>query len=238
MRTRSWVKFALVASLILVSFTAARPQQTIFNVPTVDVLDRGKVYFELDASFKLNDQEAVGRFSSFVPRIVVGVGRNVELGLNVLGNIQPGSDATTLSIPVKWRFYQSEKKGIAMIAGTHFYIPIRKRTYNFGTHTYVEIAKTIKKTRVTGGGYVATDGVFAPGAVRGGGQFGFEQTVNKYLNINADWYTGRHAAGYFTPGIAFKPAKNITGYMGYSIGNDAAARGNHYFLFEFGYNVN
>ena len=73
MRTRSWVKFALVASLILVSFTAARPQQTIFNVPTVDVLDRGKVYFELDASFKLNDQEAVGRFSSFVPRIVVGV---------------------------------------------------------------------------------------------------------------------------------------------------------------------
>ena len=232
------VRLAMLLFLTLVSFEAARSQQTIFNVPSVDVLDRGKVYFELDASFKFSDQEAVNRFSSFVPRIVVGAGKNVELGLNVLGNFQPGTDTTTLSIPIKWRFYQSEKKGIALVAGSHVYVPLRKRTYNFGTHTYVEMAKTIKKTRLTAGGYVATDGVFAPGAVRGGGQFGFEQTVNKYLNINADWYTGRHSAGYFTPGIAFKPSKKISGYMGYSIGNDAAARGNHFFLFEFGYNVN
>lgn len=238
MRIRNYKNVSAVFLMIFLSFTAARSQQTIFNVPTVDVLDRGKVYFELDTGFKFNNQEALRRFSGFVPRVVVGVGKNVELGLNVLGNIQPGKDATTLSVPVKWRFYQNEKKGIAVVAGSHFYIPVKNRTYNFGTHTYVEMAKTIKKTRLTAGGYVATDGVFAPGAVRGGGQFGFEQTVNKYLNINADWYTGRHAAGYFTPGIAFKPSRNITGYMGYSIGNDAAARGNHYFLFEFGYNLN
>jgi len=224
--------------MILMSLTAARSQQTIFNVPTVDVLDRGKVYFEIDAGFKFNNQQALRRFSGFVPRIVVGVGRNVELGLNVLGNIQPGKDSTTLSIPIKWRFYQNEKKGIAMVARSHFYIPVRNRTYNFGTHAYVEMAKTIKKTRLTAGGYVASDGGFAPGAVRGGGQFGFEQTVNKYLNINADWYTGRHAAGYFTPGIAFKPSKRVTGYFGYSIGNGSAAQGNHFFLGELGINLN
>jgi hypothetical protein len=33
-------------------FSAAHAQQTIFNVPTTDVLDRGKVYGELDSSFK------------------------------------------------------------------------------------------------------------------------------------------------------------------------------------------
>jgi hypothetical protein len=68
--------------------------------------------------------------------------------------------------------------------------------------------------------------------------FGFEQTVNKYLNVNADWFTGKHSAGYFTPGIAFKPHPKVTGYIGYSIGNADTAKGNHFFLMEIGYNFN
>ncbi|HEV7398163.1 MAG TPA: hypothetical protein VGN86_16745, partial [Pyrinomonadaceae bacterium] len=67
-------------------------QQTIFNVPTTDVLDKGKVYGELDASLKPTDGAAVPSFSSFVPRVVVGAGGRVEIGLNVTGNIQPGPD--------------------------------------------------------------------------------------------------------------------------------------------------
>ena len=114
---------------------AAYSQQTIFNVPTTDVLDKGKVYFELDAAFKVNNDDALRRFSSFVPRVVVGAGGNVEVGLNLTGNIQPGADATTLVPTVKWRFYQNEKKDFALIAGTNFYIPVRNRAYNFGTYT-------------------------------------------------------------------------------------------------------
>jgi hypothetical protein len=53
-------------------------QQTIFNVPTTDVLDKGKVYLELDASLKPTDGAVVPKFSSFVPRIVVGAGGRVE----------------------------------------------------------------------------------------------------------------------------------------------------------------
>ncbi len=127
-------------------------QQTIFNVPTTDVLGRGKVYFELDASFKTNDQTALRRFSSFVPRLVVGVGGNVEVGLNVTGNVQPGSDTTTFVPTVKWKFYESKKKDTALIAGTNFYIPARNRSYNFGTYSYLAVSKTINKTRLTAGG--------------------------------------------------------------------------------------
>ena len=216
----------------------ADAQQTIFNVPSADVLDPGKAYFELDASFKTNRQDALGRFSSFVPRLVVGVGKNVEVGLNVTGNIQPGTDSTTLVPAVKWRFYKNEKRGVALFAGNHFYIPVRNRAYNFGSHTYIGGAKTFGKTRLTAAGYVASKNVFAPNAVRGGGQFGFEHTVNKYLNINADWYTGKHAAGYFTPGVAFKPHPKVTGYFGYSIGNANAAQGNHFFYAAIGWNIN
>jgi hypothetical protein len=224
--------------LTLFVAVSVRGQQTIFNVPTTDVLNRGQVYGELDISFKTNCQQAVCRFSSFVPRVVVGTGHNVEVGLNVTGNIQPGADTTTLVPSIKWRFYQNEKKDWSLYGGNHFYIPVRNRSFNFGTHTYLAVAKTIDKTRLTAGGWVSSKNVFAPNAVRGGGLFGFEQTVNKYLNINADWYTGRHAAGYFTPGVAIKATPKVTIYAGYSIGNADAARGNHFFLVELGYNFN
>lgn len=232
------MKLLMFAAVLLGSAVLASAQQTIFNVPTTDVLNRGQVYVELDASFKTNNQPALNRFSSFVPRVVIGVGGSVEAGLNVTGNIQPGSDSTTLVPTVKWKFYQNEKKKVAVIAGTNFYIPVRNRAYNAGTYSYVAISKTINKTRLTAGGYAATKNVFASNAARGGGQFGLEQTISPKLTLAADWITGGHAAGYFTPGVIYKPHPKITAYLSYSVGNYKAGQGNHYFLFELGYNFN
>lgn len=228
----------MFAAILLGSAVFASAQQTIFNVPTTDVLNRGQVYFEMDASFKTNNQSALNRFSSFVPRVVIGVGGNVEIGMNVTGNVQPGLDSTTLVPTLKWKFYQNKKKDVALIAGTNLYIPIRNRSYNAGTYSYLALSKRVNKTRLTAGGYVATRNVFASKAARAGGQFGFEQTVNSKLTVAADWITGRHSSGYFTPGIFYKPQPKLTAYLGYSIGNIGAAKGNHYFLFELGYNFN
>jgi hypothetical protein len=213
-------------------------QQTIFNVPTADVLDRGKVYGEIDAAFKLDREDLYGRFSSFVPRVVAGAGGNVEVGVNVTGNVQPEADSTTIVPTVKWKFYENEDAGVALFAGTNFYIPVRNRAYKFGTYSYAAVAKTFNKTRLTAGGFVASRNVFAPKAVRGGGQFGVEQTLNEKVTIAADWFTGRHANGYFTPGVIYKPHPRMTTYWSYSIGNADASQGNHYFLFELGYNFN
>ncbi|MBK6723483.1 MAG: hypothetical protein IPG58_09455 [Acidobacteria bacterium] len=225
-------------SIVFGSAISTCAQQTIFNVPTTDVLDRGKVYVELDAAFKLDDRASFNRFSSFVPRVVVGVGGNVEVGLNVTGNVQPGADSTTIVPTVKWKFYQSDKKDTALIAGTNFYLPVRNRSYRAGSYSYLAVSKTINKTRLTGGGYIATKNVFASNAVRGGGQFGIEQTMNSKLTFAADWITGKHASGYFTPGVIYKPHPKVTSYLSYSIGNTRARDGNHYFLFELGYNFN
>ena len=64
--------FACVATATLIAAICIRTpaQQTVFNVPTTDVLDKGKVYFELDVSAKPNDSAAVNKFSAFVPRLV------------------------------------------------------------------------------------------------------------------------------------------------------------------------
>jgi hypothetical protein len=231
-------KLIVFAAVLFGTAVFCGAQQTIFNVPTTDVLGRGKIYAELDVSFKTNNQDALRRFSSFVPRVVIGVGSNVEVGLNVTGNIQPGADSTTIVPTVKWKFYQNEKKDFALIAGTNFYIPVRNWAYNFGTYTYVAGSKTINKTRLTAGAYVASKNVFAAKAVRAGGQFGIEQTLNSKWGVAADWITGRHASGYLTPGVIYKPHPKVTTYWSYSIGNADAAKGNHFFLFEVGYNFN
>ncbi len=229
--------FAFLIITILTFAAGATAQQTVFNVPSTDVLHKGKVYGELDAAFKFNRQDALGKFSSFVPRVVVGTGGNVEVGLNVTGNIQPGADSTTLVPTVKWKFYQNEKTAVALIAGTNVFIPVRNRAYNIGSYSYVAGSKTINKTRLTAGGYYFSKNVVAT-AGRAGGQFAVEQTVNSKVSVAADWITGKHASGYFTPGLIYKPTPKTTAYFAYSLGNTQLKQGNHFFLFEIGYNFN
>jgi hypothetical protein len=233
---------ALIAPLFLLllcgTFQATQAQQTIFNVPSTDVLDKGKVYGELDVSFKPNNSEVQNRFSSFVPRVVVGAGGRVEVGLNVTGNVQPGPDTTTLVPVIKWKPYQGKNNGISIVVGDHLFIPIRNRVYNAGNYVYAEISKTFKKgTRLTAGGYDFTKNVVST-RNRAGGQFGFEQPVSKTVTLAADYFTGKTAAGYFTPGVVFKVGAKTTGYAGYSIGNQNPSRGNNFFLLELGYNFN
>jgi hypothetical protein len=107
-----WKRAIFVAScsLLCVFFSVAHAQQTIFNVPSTDVLDRGKVYAEFDISFKPTDSAAVNRLSSFVPRVVVGTGSRIEIGLNITGNIQPGADTTAQVPAIKWKPYQGKNK--------------------------------------------------------------------------------------------------------------------------------
>jgi hypothetical protein len=228
----------LLVVLIMGASSAANAQQTIFNVPSTDVLDKGKIYGELDVSFKPNDSEALNKFSSFVPRVVVGAGHGIEVGLNVTGNIQPGPDTTTLVPAAKWKIYQGKDNGWSVVVGDHLFIPVRNRAYNLGNYVYGEVSRTFKTgTRVTAGAYDFTKNVVAT-RNRAGGQFGFEQPITKTVTLAADWFTGKHAAGFFTPGAVIKFGPKVTAYAGYSVGNQNPSRGNHFFLLELGYNFN
>lgn len=225
----------LAAFLVLLCgpHSNVQAQQTVFNVPTTDVLDPGHVYFELDISAKPNDP----KFSSFVPRLVVGTGGNVEIGLNVTGNIQPGADSTTLVPAVKWKAYDGKDNGWAIAVGNNLFIPVRNKSYDAGTYAYTMFQKKFKRgTRIGFGGYFFSKNVVAPDANRAGGQFTFEQPVTGNFGLQADWFTGKHASGYFTPGGYYKITPKLTGYAAYSIGNANASDGNHFLYFELGYN--
>jgi len=221
--------------LLLVAFPVcgAYGQETVFDVPSADVLDKGKVYGELDGTVRVVDPLA-----TFTPRVVVGIGHQIEVGMNFDGLSAPTLDQLEISPTVKWLLWKSKTSRWSFIVGDDLFFPVRQRTYNSGNYAYASLAKEWKHgTRISFGGYDFTRNVVA-NANRAGGQFTFEQQVNKRLTFAAEWYTGKQSTGYVNPGAIMKLNSKLTLYAAYQVGNAGVTTGNHQFLWEIGYNFN
>ena len=223
----------LLLFLTVFPLRSAYAQETVFDVPNADILDNGKVYGELDGTVR-----PVNLFATFTPRVVVGVGHGIEVGMNFDGLSAPTLEQYEISPTVKWRIWKAKTSGWSFFVGDDLFFPVYLRTYNAGNYAYATLAKEWKHgTRITAGAYDFTRNVVAK-ANRAGGQFTFEQTVNKRFTLAAEWYTGNNSAGYVNPGAIIKLSSKLTFYAAYQIGNAGVTNGNHQFLWEFGYNFN
>jgi len=225
--------------LFLIFFPASRAfaQETVFDVPSADILDKGKVYFEQDGTIR-----PVDTMATFTPRVVIGIGHSIEVGVNFDGLSAPGVGELDISPTIKWQIWKSKSSdwssGMSFFVGDDIFFPIRMRSYNAGNYAYATLAKQWKHgTRVTAGAYDFTRNVVAS-FNRAGGQFTIEQSVNPRLTLAAEWFTGNSSTGYVNPGVVFKATSKITLYAAYQIGNSGVTNGNHQFLWEFGYNFN
>jgi len=229
------MSFSKFAVFLLLVFPAVRAygQETVFDVPSADVLDKGKVYFEQDGTVR-----PVDPLATFTPRIMVGIGHQIEVGFNFDGLSAPVSGELAISPTIKWRPWKDENSGWSFYLGDNVYFPVRQRTYNAGNYFYASFAKEWKHgTRIGFGGYDFTRYVVA-NANRAGGQFTFEQRISKRVALAAEWYTGKQATGYVDPGAVFKITEKFALYTAYQIGNFGVTKGNHQFLWELGYNFN
>ena len=221
--------FAL-AVLCLGVFPYAFAQETVFNVPSGDILDRGKVYGELDVAYQ-HSMDIAG----FTPRIVVGAGHRVEIGLNLNGMAAGTDPQTTITPTIKWKVYDGGRNGWAVLFGDEVFVPTQNRTYNTGNYVYMEFTKFLMtRTRATFGTYCFTPNVVASGS-KAGGQFAIEETLTERVTLAADWYSGNHSLGYFTPGVIVKVTPKLTWYGAYQLGNHGASMGNHQLLIELGF---
>ncbi len=219
--------------LAVLPFSGAYGQETVFDVPSADILDRGKVYGELDGTIRPVDAAA-----TFTPRVVVGIGHQVEVGINFNGMEAPTTGQLDISPTVKWKVRNGKDTGWSFYVGDDIFFPVRERSYSVGNYGYASFSKEWKHgTRIGLGAYDFTKNVVAK-ANRAGGQFTLEQQVNKRLTLAAEWYTGKQAAGYVNPGAFIKLTSRLTLYTAYQMGNSGVNSGNHQFLWELGYNFN
>jgi len=223
----------LYVSLVAIASVCATAQQTVFNVPSADVLERGKVYGELDVTYRHSSDSA-----TFTPRVVVGMGHRLEVGLNANGFGWPGEQSFTPTPTVKWRICGGKQNGWSWLLGDDLFIPAQNRTYDVGNYVWTEAAhKWRSGTRATLGVYYITPKVVGA-KQKVGGQFAFEQPLNRRAAFATDWFTGDSSIGYVTPGIVLKVTRQLTWYGTYQLGNHRFSDGNHQFLLELGWNFN
>ena len=233
LRHVSPLKFLLLLLLCAFPVFSAYGQETVFDVPSADILDKGKIYGELDGTLR-----PVDFLATFTPRVVFGIGHGIEVGVNFDGLSAPGVDELEISPTLKWQLWKSQTSGLSFYVGDDLFFPARTRTYNAGNYAYASFAKTWKHgTRIGVGAYDFTRNVVA-NANRAGGQFTIEQSLNKRLTLAVEWYTGNTSVGYVNPGAIIKLTSKLTLYGTYQIGNAGVTSGNHQFLWEFGYNFN
>jgi hypothetical protein len=228
-----WSFKFLLLLLVVFPVCGAYGQETVFDVPSADILDKGKVYGELDITAR-----PVDPLGTFTPRVVIGIGHGIEVGMNFDGLSAPALGQLEISPTVKWRVWKSDTPGWSFYVGDDLLFPVRKRAYDSGNYLYAFFAKEWKHgTRVDFGGYDFSRNVVAK-ANRAGAQFTFEQRVNNRLSLAAEWYTGKQVVGYVNAGAIIKLNSKLTLYAAYQVGNEGVTTGNHQFLGEIGYNFN
>ena len=222
-----------LAVIVLLSGQETLAQSTLFNIPSTDVVSEKKTYVEFDFISHL-EAHRNGGFQAYVPRVVYGVAKKVEIGVNVAFlDAEAPDQPVELQPNIKYQFYANEKNGVSAAAGGILYTPIAHRSGvdTFGL-LYTVASKKWKGTygpRLTGGGYGLAGRADGLGP-KGGGIVGYEQPLHPKVTFVMDWLSGKNRFGYTTPGFSFAVTKTSYLYAGYSIGN-FGARNNALFLY-------
>lgn len=217
--------FAVLCSVVVLGVSAqAQAEQTIFNVPSADVLDAKTVYVETDWYLRSWDDNS-GKAANTYLRGMVGIGHNIELGLNSGAFDLLHTSNPFLDLSAKWRPWQKEFSNNEKSGSTAWYIGSNN---GVGLHdqvsgelrnlSYTAAAVRIPglQTRIEAGPYFATKYVF------GERRFGVLATIEQPipfvsgLTVAADWFSGDGAA--FTPGLIYS-FKNFTAYAAYGFAN-------------------
>ena len=215
--------FPALAFLCCVSGqSTVKAQTTLMNVPSTDVIAPKKVYVEMDFLTNYAWQRQ-GSFQNYIPRAVVGVGRNVEAGVNVSYTHISGQGSQPLEVQpnVKWRFYSNEEQRTAAAAGCILYAPVTQRA---GTNTlgmcYAVASKKLNGKygpRLTGGGFGLLHAVNE--RTKSGAIIGYEQPLAEKVLFIVDWFSGDNRFGYVSPGFSFTTSKKSALTTGYAIAN-------------------
>jgi len=209
----SGVSFALLALAVLVAAVPVSGQQTLFNVPSADVLGPTQVYLEEDNLWRSGRPDD----TFFTGRGVVGLGDHVEGGVNLGGFVARGRTVPTGTLELKWQpLHNSEWSLTGGVQGLFY---LRGGTDGSPSAQLYAHAAWVPRdgTRITAGAWYATSG-FADVGVARGALAGFEQRIAPALNFQADWFSGKNGIGYFTPGFALTLGKWVL-YGGWSLKN-------------------
>lgn len=216
-------------------FQVASAQSTIVNAPSTDTLEEKFVYLEADYITRFGDFSS-GGFRSGGYRVVYGLKKDLEIGLNVFHTRSEGVSQTEIQPNIKWRFFKNEKHKLAASAGTIVFVPLNRQSGNRpATLVYSNVSKGFNfagGARFTTGAYKVL-GVDSDFGAKSGAIVAVEKPIFKRFTLVGDWYSGRNRFGYSAAGINIQLSNKQLLYTGYNFGN--TGRANNYLSIFYGY---
>ena len=208
----SLIIFLVVPLLLLINFNeSAFAQQTIFNVPSADVTEKGHLFLEHESQFS-------DKFGLFTHYAAYGIGHHTALNLTLSGVGTHNVRDEVLGIGSKTVFPLHEKSETKFTAG--YLIPISLRGNGVGGYAYSHFSTRLPKirTRITSGVLVGTTVILGRDVVSYIG--GIEQPITKKLNLLLEYTSGKHPAALLIGGFSYRLPLNWIFIGGYQIPNN------------------
>lgn len=209
------------------SCTPIFAQQTIFNVPSADVTEKGHVFVQQEAQFRGWGDDAFFNGTSYFS---YGIGHNTDLDVTVFNVAAPDITANTAigagfktSIPVPVLKEKFPAREIKLTIGSEMLFGLENGN-GVGNWTYAHLSGRVPKlnTRLTAGYSYGGKQVF--GVNHSSFIAGVEQPVTKKLTLLMDWFSGsEHFAGFLIVGGSYALPKKTTIYAGYQLPNGPTA---------------
>jgi hypothetical protein len=193
-------------------------QQTIFNVPSADILPEGQGMVQHESQFR---PWRPGAFWNGTHYGVYGLGHNTEANITLFNVSAPASNNIALGIGLKTALPLLEKKmpqeELKLTLGQM--IPVSLEGRGVGNWSYAHLSGRVPKlgTRLTAGVSTGTRQIFGRTTVNFIG--GYEHPVTERFNLRGDWYSGSHVNGLFITGFGYKVSNSNELFCGYQIPN-------------------
>lgn len=225
MQKKNIFVFLILTFLILGFCNCSYAQQTLFNVPSADVTEKGKMFVQHETQFS-NKFFVNTEYNAF------GIGKNTEIDIT-LGGVGTDNVANELLgvgfksfIPLNKELYK--KYETKLTYGTLIQTSLRGDGVGSWAYSHLSVRVPKLKTRISAGANVLTT-TFA-----GRDVFGFiggiEQPITKRFGLQMDWFSGKHANGFLIPGFYLVGPKDVTLWAGYQIHNNKANGDNGFVL--------
>lgn len=221
MQILKYNRYIFILILFLISAMPSFAVQTVFNVPSADVTEKGHVFVQQEAQFRGWGDDAFFNGTSFAD---YGIGHNTDVGVTLFNVAAPSTHNITLgagfksAIPIPGLKEKFPEREFKLTVGSMVLSSLQGD--GVGNWTYAHLSGRVPKikTRLTAGISYGTRQVF--GVDHTCFIAAVEQPVTKKFTILGDWFSGdEHFSGFLIVGGSYALPKNSTLYAGYQIPN-------------------
>lgn len=214
-------KILLILFFVFINCLPVKAVQTVFNVPSADVTEKGHVFMQEEAQFRGWNPDAFYNGTTFVD---YGIGHNTDVGVTLFNVGAPATGNITMgvgfksAIPIPGLKEKFPEREFKFTVGSMMLPSLEGQ--GVGNWTYAHLSGRVPKvnTRLTAG--VSYGGRQVFGVNHTCFIAAVEQPVTKKATLLMDWFSGsEHFAGFLIVGGSYALPKKVTVYAGYQIPN-------------------